>query len=83
MKTAHTAAASIRQTVAHAASVSIQQIAALRSAGLDVRHDGGIYRILTGRWTEVETLHRIVPDPEHAPAFVNGDFRIYLAVLIQ
>ena len=48
MKTVHTAAA------------SIQQIAALKSAGLDVRHDGGIYRILTGKWAEVETLHRIV-----------------------
>jgi len=71
MKTAHTAAASIRQ------------IAALKSAGLDVRHDGGIYRILTGKWAEVETLHRIVSDPEHAPAFVNGDFRIYLVVLTQ
>lgn len=65
------------------ASVSIQQIAALKTAGLDVRHDGGVYRILTGCWAEVETLHQIVPDPEHAPAFINGDFRIYLAMLIQ
>jgi hypothetical protein len=66
-----------------AAAVSIQQIAALKTTGLDVRHDGGVYRILTGCWAEVETLHQIVPDPEHSPYLVNGDFRIYLAMLIQ
>ncbi len=68
---------------ASVASVSVRQLAALKTAGLDVRHEHSIYRILTGKWAEVETLHRIVSDPEHAPAFINGDFRIYLAVLTQ
>lgn len=65
------------------ATISMQQLAALKAAGLDVRHEISVYRILTGNWHEVETLHKIVPDPEHAPAFINGDFRIYLAMLIQ
>lgn len=68
---------------AHVASVSIQQLAALKTAGLDICHDGSVYRILTSSWAHVETLHKIIPDPEHAPAFVNGDFRIYLAMMIQ
>lgn len=61
----------------------MQQLAALKTAGLDVRHETSVYRILTENWAEVETLHKIVPDPEHAPAFINGNFRIYLAMLIQ
>ena len=65
------------------ATVSMGQLAALKTAGLDVRHEGSVYRILTGNWDEVETLHKIVPDPEHAAAFINGNFRIYLAMLIQ
>jgi hypothetical protein len=68
---------------AYVAGVSIQQLAALKTAGLDIRHDAGIYRVITTNWAGVETLHQIVPDPEHAPAFINGDFRIYLAMLVQ
>lgn len=65
------------------AEVALHQIALLRGAKLEVRLDGRIYRILTKNWAEVETLHRIVPDPEHAPVFINDDFRIYEATIIQ
>jgi len=66
-----------------AAEVALHQIALLRAAKLEVKLNGYIYRILTKNWGEVETLHRIVPDPEHAPVFINGDFRIYEATIIQ
>lgn len=69
--------------IEHVAKVSLHQIALLRAANLEVKHDGHIYRVLTRTWSEVETLHRIIPDPEHAPSFRNGDFRIYKATVTQ
>jgi hypothetical protein len=67
----------------HSAEVTLHQIALLRGAKLEVKLDGHIYRILTKNWAEVETLHRIVPDPNHSPSFINGDFRIYKATLTR
>ncbi len=69
--------------IEHVAKVSLHQIALLRAANLDVKLDGHIYRILTRTWSEVETLHRIIPDPEHVPSFCNGNFRIYKAMVTQ
>lgn len=65
------------------AKVELHQIALLRAAELEVKLDGCIYRILTKSWAEVETLHRIIPDPDYSPDFVNGNFRIYKATLTQ
>lgn len=67
----------------HSTEVTLHQIALLRGAKLEVKLDGHIYRILTKNWAEVETLHRIVPDPNHSPSFINGDFRIYIATLTR
>lgn len=69
--------------IEHVAKVSLRQVSLLRAANLEVKHDGHIYRILTRTWSEVETLHRIIPDPEHSPSFINGDFRIYTATLTR
>ncbi len=65
------------------AEVTLHRIALLRAAKLEVKLDGHIYRILTKNWAEVETLHRIVPDPDHSPSFINGDFRIYKAMVTR
>lgn len=65
------------------AEVALHQITLLRAAKLEVKLDGHIYRILTKSWAEVETLHRIVPDPDYSPDFINGNFRIYKATLTQ
>lgn len=67
----------------HIAEVTLHQIALLRAAKLEVKLDGYIYRILTKTWAEVETLHRIIPDPDYSPEFINGDFRIYKAMVTQ
>lgn len=67
----------------HIAEVTPHQIALLRAAKLEVRLDGNIYRIVTKTWAEVETLHRIIPDPDHTPSFVNGNFRIYKAMVTR
>jgi hypothetical protein len=67
----------------HIAKISLQQISALKGAGLKVKPGPCLYRIVTKNWGEVETLHRIISDPEHSPDFVNGDFRIYLAMLTR
>lgn len=67
----------------HIAEIALHQIALLKAAKLEVRLDGCIYRILTKTWAEVSTLHRIIPDADHAPVFVNGDFRIYKARVIR
>ena len=53
----------------------------MRAAGLKVKTDFFVYRILTRSRAEVEAMHRIVKDPDHSPDFVNGDSRIYLAML--
>ena len=65
----------------HIARVTIQQIDALRAAGLEVRINVCVYRILTKTPAGVEILHQIVKDPDHSPDFINGNFRIYLAML--
>lgn len=65
------------------AEVALHQIALLRGAKLEIKLNGCLYRILTKNWGEVETLHRIIPDPEYAPVFINGNFRIYEATIIQ
>ena len=67
----------------HIAEVALHQIALLRAAKLEVKLDGHIYHILTKNWAEVETLHRIVPDSDYSPDFINGNFRIYKATLTQ
>lgn len=67
----------------HIAEVSLRQIALLRAAKLEVKHDSNIYRILTKNWAEVETLHRIIPAPDHSPSFINSDFRIYKAMVTR
>ncbi len=68
----------------HIAAISLRQVSTLKGAGLDVRVSSScVYRILTNNWAEVETLHRIVPDLDHSPYFVNGNFRIYVAMLTR